>query len=841
MSIRYKLGFAFAAVLLLAGGLALYGMQTISRTGDAVIRLYDEPLVAVNRARAADANFDKARVTMGRAMAFLDRVPEDELHRLDALVRDVLEDLKIVRDRVNDQRVVDALDTAQFLIRDWHETGLKILRPAPGGLTEVPLAVTVARKADRAAAALDDVVELGAARGFEFRSMSDAAVAASRLSMMVLAMATAVVGVALSLAFAHSISRPIRAATAIAERVARGNFSDAIVSKRRDELGRLLWSLAQMQASLRAKAEAERLASQAKDRAHTEQVTKTEGELRRTRTFLDTVVENIPAMLFVKDARDHRFVLLNRAGEELLGVSREAVIGKNDYDFFPKEEADYFVSRDREVLQSGRLQIIEQEPIHTPHNGLRLLRTKKIAISDDNGDPQYLLGVSEDITDRKRAEAQIEHMARHDALTDLPNRTSFTDRLAFTLDRAATMGDRFAVLCVDLDRFKEVNDVFGHCVGDAALRETSRRLQTAAEGAFLARIGGDEFALIAAEGPQPAAAAALANRLFAAAADDMEIDGRQLRVGLSVGVAIFPVDGTDATTLIGNADAALYRAKAEGRGTIRFFERDMDVRLRERRALQQDLRSALDRDDLTVHYQPQAQTEGEIVGFEALIRWRHPERGWVSPDAFIPLAEESGLIIPIGERMLREACREAASWPAPLRVAVNLSTVEFRHGDLPRLVHSVLLETGLAADRLELEVTESVLIGDFSRAQSILRRLKSLGVRIAMDDFGTGYSSLSYLQSFPFDKIKIDKVFITNLERNPQSKAIVRGVIGLAKGLNLPVLAEGVETKAQLAFLRGEGCDEVQGYLVGRPQPIEQYADLICRPAKAKPSRAIAS
>ncbi len=373
---------------------------------------------------------------------------------------------------------------------------------------------------------------------------------------------------------------------------------------------------------------------------------------------------------------------------------------------------------------------------------MRLLRTKKIAISDDNGDPQYLLGVSEDITDRKRAEAQIEHMARHDALTDLPNRTSFTDRLAFTLDRAATMGDRFAVLCVDLDRFKEVNDVFGHCVGDAALRETSRRLQTAAEGAFLARIGGDEFALIAAEGPQPAAAAALANRLFAAAADDMEIDGRQLRVGLSVGVAIFPVDGTDATTLIGNADAALYRAKAEGRGTIRFFERDMDVRLRERRALQQDLRSALDRDDLTVHYQPQAQTEGEIVGFEALIRWRHPERGWVSPDAFIPLAEESGLIIPIGERMLREACREAASWPAPLRVAVNLSTVEFRHGDLPRLVHSVLLETGLAADRLELEVTESVLIGDFSRAQSILRRLKSLGVRIAMDDFGTGYSSL---------------------------------------------------------------------------------------------------
>jgi predicted signal transduction protein with EAL and GGDEF domain len=320
----------------------------------------------------------------------------------------------------------------------------------------------------------------------------------------------------------------------------------------------------------------------------------------------------------------------------------------------------------------------------------------------------------------------------------------------------------------------------------------------------------------------------------------VEIHGQRLRVGLSIGVAIFPADGTDATTLVGNADAALYRAKAEGRGTIRLFERDMDVRLRERRALQHDLHSATDQGGLSVHYQPQAKAGGEIVGFEALIRWLHPSRGWVSPNAFIPLAEESGLIVPMGEWVLREACREAASWPAPLQIAVNLSPVQFRHGDLPRLVHSVLLETGLAADRLELEVTESVLIGDFSRALSILRQLKSLGVRIAMDDFGTGYSSLSYLQSFPFDKMKIDQVFISNLERNPQSKAIVRGVIGLARGLNLPVLAEGVETKSQLAFLRREGCDEVQGYLTGRPLPIEQYAGMLGRPAKLAP-RAIAS
>ncbi len=542
MSIRSKLALAFAAVLLLVGGLALYGIRTISTTGDTVIRLYDEPLLAVNRARAAQASFNKARAAMERALAFPDNVADDVVRQVDELAADVLDDLRIVRDRVNDEAVLGALETAQISVQSWHDVGLKILRPPAEGLMELPLAVMVSRKADRAAAALDDVVEMGAARGFEFRSVSDAAVSTSRSRMLILAAATALLGIVLSLAFAQSISRPIRAATAIAARVARGNFSDAIVSTRRDELGELLQSLAEMQASLRAKAEAELLASQAKDRAHTEKVAKTEGELRRTRSFLDTVVENIPAMLFVKDARDHRFVLLNRAGEELLGVPRDTVIGKNDYDFFPKEEADYFISRDREVLESGRLQIIEQEPIHTPHNGLRLLRTKKIAISDDKGEPQYLLGVSEDITERKQAEAQIEHMSRHDALTDLPNGRNFTDRLAFTLDRAATMEDRFAVLCIDLDRFKEINDVFGHQVGDEVLREVSRRLRAAAEGAFVARIGGDEFALIAAEGPQPTAAAVLANRLLAAAAEEIEIAGQRFRVGLSIGVAIFPVD-----------------------------------------------------------------------------------------------------------------------------------------------------------------------------------------------------------------------------------------------------------------------------------------------------------
>jgi EAL domain-containing protein (putative c-di-GMP-specific phosphodiesterase class I) len=306
-----------------------------------------------------------------------------------------------------------------------------------------------------------------------------------------------------------------------------------------------------------------------------------------------------------------------------------------------------------------------------------------------------------------------------------------------------------------------------------------------------------------------------------------------LHVGLSIGVAIFPTDGNTATTILANADAALYRAKAEGRGTIRFFEADMDKRLRERRALQHDLRSAIERGQLSLHYQPQVRMDGSAIGFEALVRWDHPVRGSVPPATFIPLAEESGVIIPMGQWILREACREAASWPLPLQIGVNLSPVQFRHGDLPGLVHAVLLETGLAAGRLELEITEGVLIGDFSRAVSILRRLKALGVRIAMDDFGTGYSSLSYLQSFPFDKIKIDQAFISNLDRNTQSSAIVRAVIGLGHGLSLPVSAEGVETKEQLNFLLRESCDEAQGFLFGRPQPIEAYAALIGREPSA--------
>jgi diguanylate cyclase (GGDEF)-like protein/PAS domain S-box-containing protein len=445
------------------------------------------------------------------------------------------------------------------------------------------------------------------------------------------------------------------------------------------------------------------------------------------------------------------------------------------------------------------------------------------------------VAIHEDTTEHKRVEAEIARLLYHDALTGLPNRVAFKERLAEMFKGAASQGEQLAVLCVDLDRFTEVNDVFGHSLGDKVLREVSRRLQAAAGGAFLARVGNDQFTLIV-TCLQPGTAEALAERLITAAAEEIEIEGRRLRISLTIGVALSPADGRDAETLSRNADAALYQAKAQERGSIRFFQVEMDERLRNRRALQHDLRSAVARGELVLHYQPQARIGGEVIGFEALVRWHHPNRGRLRPGTFIALAEGSGLIIPIGEWILREACRQAASWPPPLRIAINLSPSQFRHGDLAGLVHAVLLETGLPAGRLELEITETVLIEDFPRVVSILRRLKSMGVHIAMDDFGSGYSSLSYLQALPLDKIKIDQSFIANLDRHPRSVKIVRAVIGLGHSLDLSVAAEGVETEAQLAIVLQEGCDEVQGYLIGRPLPIENYAELVGRPLATTPN-----
>ncbi|QRE74197.1 EAL domain-containing protein [Methylobacterium aquaticum] len=438
--------------------------------------------------------------------------------------------------------------------------------------------------------------------------------------------------------------------------------------------------------------------------------------------------------------------------------------------------------------------------------------------------PHYAVAVR-DLRARRRAEGQIQFLAYHDPLTGLANRASFRERLDQELKVAQATKRKLAVLCLDLDRFKEVNDLFGHATGDTLLVNVARSVTTLLkENQLMARLGGDEFAILL-----PCEHAVEAGRLAEQILEVLRSGSDDANVPMaatSVGIALYPDDTDDRNLLINYADTALYKAKSEGRGTYRFFEANMGAQVRERRLLEHDLRHAVARGEMQLVYQPQTDVQsGEMLGFEVLLRWHHPDRGAVSPSLFIPIAEESGAILQIGEWVLREACREAARWATPLSIAVNVSAVQIHSPHFVQLIHEVLFQTGLKPERLEIEITETALIRDPSRAQSILRQLKALGLRIAMDDFGTGYSSLSNLRTYPFDKIKIDRSFIRSVDESEQTKAIVRSVLGLGRGLGLPVLAEGVETTGELEFLISEDCQAAQGYLMGRPEPIERYSE----------------
>ncbi len=571
-----------------------------------------------------------------------------------------------------------------------------------------------------------------------------------------------------------------------------------------------------------------------------------ENELRRTQKFLDAIIEHVPIPIMVKDvsgahkqAVEYRYSLVNRAFEDLFGAPRAQVIGKTIVDLFPKERIEFIVEENEDALRADGPISRPDHQFQTVTSGTRTCTATIVAVRDDERNPQYLVTVLQDVTERKRTEDRIARMAHYDQLTNLANRRTFNESMEAAIRRATECGDQFTVLSLDLDGFKETNDTYGHLVGDALLFEVSRRLMNAAEGAFVARVGGDEFAMIVDGGMQ--LAIELAERVLETFDEEVIVESRRIMTGATIGAAVHPLHGVDSKTLVSNADIALYRAKAIGRGSILFFDAEMGEQVRERRSLQDALRLAVENEQLRLHYQPQKTMSGDTVGFEALVRWQSADHGQVPPSVFIPIAEESGLIIPMGEWILREACREAAGWNTSLTVAVNVSPLQFRYGDLPALVHTILLETGLAPQRLELEITEGVFIDDFSRAIAILLRLKSLGVRIALDDFGSGYSSLSYLHSFAFDKIKIDRTFICDLENNRHSMAIVSAVIDLGHSLHIPVLAEGVETSAQHETLRERGCDEVQGYLLGRPLPIENYVDLTGRVAAASSSARLAS
>jgi diguanylate cyclase (GGDEF)-like protein/PAS domain S-box-containing protein len=519
-------------------------------------------------------------------------------------------------------------------------------------------------------------------------------------------------------------------------------------------------------------------------------------------------------------------VSVNTSFAHLTGLSTAALVGARLERCFPDQAA-------RARLLSRSNQTVETDLRHLDGSMTPVeLILRPIALG---GRPHHVIAVR-DLQARKDAEQHIYFLAHHDALTSLPNRSHFNARVDQEI-AALTPGRSLAVLCLDLDRFKEVNDLFGHSAGDKVLQAVASRITAVlGERQMMARLGGDEFAILMPDVANPAAGGprGAAGNVGVGAGGETILEALRASgdtpdtdIATSIGIALCPDDETDRQALLTCADTALYRAKTEGRDTYRFFEAKMGAEVRERRMLEHDLRQAIAQDELRLVYQPQQEIQsGKVVGFEALLRWKHPTRGEISPAVFIPIAEETGAILQIGDWVLKTACREAASWTQPLKIAVNVSAAQLYNVKFVQELHQILLETGLSPRRLEIEITETALVRDFNRALSMLRQIKALGIRIAMDDFGTGYSSLSNLRAFPFDRIKIDGSFIKSVNSNGQAATIVRAVLGLGRGLGLPVLAEGVETDAELKFLQAELCDEVQGYLLGRPAAIGSFRNL---------------
>jgi diguanylate cyclase len=511
-------------------------------------------------------------------------------------------------------------------------------------------------------------------------------------------------------------------------------------------------------------------------------------------------------------------VTVNNSFARLVGASTEAVIGARLEQWVPDQ-------RTRQQLLDRPDHAVEANLLHA--NGSTTPAELIVRPVDFAGKPHRAIAVR-DLRARKQAEQHIRYLAHHDVLTGLPNRAAFNRKLDQEIETCLSAGNRLAVLWLDLDRFKEINDLFGHAAGDNMLQAVASRITGLLDDRHtLARLSGDEFALLVPGLSDPTAAGRIAENILEGLRTATSGSGSDALVSTSIGIAICPDDATDRTTLLTHADTALYRAKNDGRGVYRYFEVSMGLAARDRRLLEHDLRRAIPRNELRLVYQPETDIRsGGIVGFEALLRWAHPTRGEVFPDVFIPIAEETGLIFQLGEWVLRTACHEAVTWSQPLTIAVNVSARQIHSETFANTLHDILFETGLPPQQLELEITETALIRDLTRTLSTLRLIKALGVRIAMDDFGTGYSSLSNLMAFPFDKIKIDRSFIKSVNVNDQAATIVRAVLGLGRGLRLPVLAEGVETQAELQFLQRELCDEAQGYLLGRPAQIESFRHL---------------
>jgi diguanylate cyclase (GGDEF)-like protein/PAS domain S-box-containing protein len=556
-----------------------------------------------------------------------------------------------------------------------------------------------------------------------------------------------------------------------------------------------------------------------------------EEELYRAHQMLQTILNTIPQRVFWKD-RNCTYVGCNRAFATDAGLNNPAeIIGKSDFELAWSGTADRDRADDKRIMEQGSTKLNFDETRSRPDGSLLWLRTSKLPLSDREGKVIGVIGTYEDITERKVAEDRVEFLAFYDALTELPNRALLQDRLSKALASARRRKDKVALLFLDLDRFKDINDSLGHSVGDLLLQEVAERLKKwAREQDTVARVGGDEFVIVLTALKDGADAAVAAERLMHALSAGFVVQGRSLSISCSLGISVFPEHGADSETLIKNADAAMYCAKENEGRNFRFFTDDMNAQAVERLTLENGLRLALHKKELFLVYQPQVDiVSGKIIGLEALLRWQHPALGLVPPDKFIRIAENCGLIVPIGEWVLRTACSQVRKWqdegiPA-VSIAINVSAVQFRQEDFCELIRRVLHETGLAPQYLELELTEGLLLANADVTFSVLQELEAMGLTLAIDDFGTGYSNFNYLRQFRVSKLKIDRSFIRDVVVNPDDAAITTAIISMAKSLNLKVIAEGVEDEAQMSFLRAHQCDEIQGYYFSKPLAVDKVAD----------------
>jgi diguanylate cyclase (GGDEF)-like protein len=822
LPVRLKALAAFAALLVCLCGLGSWAMLTLDQSTNGLRSLSGVTLPKQNVVDELTSALTDVHVTMFRFVTLAsNRATERLLDPAEQQLLNKLEELGAALVSFAERPGLDAVErtTAARLIESYEKYGRAVRDTVEVGRKDPAMAtMLLGATDDEYQRVSSDLQRIAALVVSATVSVSRNLVAQAERNKLLLSIAGAL-GILASLLVAVLVTRsiidPIRSITKAMTAVSAGETDLVLRNElRRDEIGEMLRAIA---------------ACQDKIAADNRLLNEREQEVRVQYDRLDAALSNMSQGLALFDPEGN-LVVCNSRFHTVNGLNPEVVKPGVSLRRILEHRVELGISTSegiREFLREHRPHIAARQPFSYTRE---LQDGRALAMCHQPVADGGWVVTAEDITQRRRAEARIAHMARHDALTDLANRALLREELEKALARV-NRGERLAVLCLDLDRFKAVNDTLGHPAGDALLKEVAERLRRCVRDTdTVARLGGDEFAIIQAGVDTAQGVLPLARRIIESLSEPYTIDGHEAVIGTSVGIALAPSDGSTPDELLKSADLALYRAKSQGRGTFRFFEPEMDAHMQARRTLEMDLRRALSNGEFELYYQPLVNLEFDrVIGFEALLRWHHPVRGMIPPMDFIPVAEEVGLIIPIGEWVLRQACAEAATWPSGMKVAVNLSPVQFRDRKLVQTVVGALASSGLPGSRLELEITETVLLQDSANTLSVLHQLKSLGVRISMDDFGTGYSSLQYLRSFPFDKIKIDRSFVQELESREDCVAIVRAVASLGASLGMVTTAEGVENVGQLEHLRAQGCTEVQGYLFSPPRPAGELLALLSR------------